>query len=450
MIHISFGLDEHVRSVLAVGGLCLLLLSGCDAATPSGEADRGQAVPGLSAPREADRGLATRSMTAFRSVSAADPELVDEKPDQAARLAEPLWTFGLDLLSRQAAKTRGNIVVSPVSLHAVLSMMLDGAGAGTAAEMRRVLGVETLSAEDRRAAWAGLIRRANHTDRAEVRVALSLWTRSGLAPRPEFATAQASAFAADSYPLAEDPTEAAAAINGWIAERTGDRITDLLSTVSPDTMLLLVNTVYAKVGWWHFRADQTESAPFTLADGSTVEVAMMHGRTWGEVTVTEAYDAMPLDTDGRLTLWLVVPKGDASPESLIPVLAWEGRAALSRDPQSADVEVFLPRFHIEHRADGLMDDLGQMGMPAAFIPGQADFGGVSASEPLFISEVLQKAMIEVNERGIEAAAATSVSAEAGGPPERKLSFRADRPFLAVLSQDNCNAPLFVMLVRDPR
>ncbi len=125
-------------------------------------------------------------------------------------------------------------------------------------------------------------------------------------------------------------------------------------------------------------------------------------------------------------------------------------AALSRDPQSADLVVFLPRFHIEHRADGLTDDLRQMGMPAAFIPGQADFGGVSASAPLLIGEVLQKAMIEVNEKGIEAAAATSVGADSGGPPERKLSFRADRPFLAVLSQDNCNAPLFMMLVRDPR
>lgn len=97
-----------------------------------------------------------------------------------------------------------------------------------------------------------------------------------------------------------------------------------------------------------------------------------------------------------------------------------------------------------------MEDLGEMGMPAAFIPGQADFGGVSASKPLVIGEVLQKAMIEVNERGFEAAAATSVGADGGGPPERKFSFRADRPFLAVLSQDNCNAPLFMMLVRDPR
>ncbi len=80
---------------------------------PWGKADRGPAAPGHSALVQADRGLATRSMPAFRSVSAADPELAVEKPDWAVRLAEPLWTFGVGMLSRQAAKTRGTS--SPLS-----------------------------------------------------------------------------------------------------------------------------------------------------------------------------------------------------------------------------------------------------------------------------------------------------------------------------------------------
>ena len=91
-----------------------------------------------------------------------------------------------------------------------------------------------------------------------------------------------------------------------------------------------------------------------------------------------------------------------------------------------------------------------LGVHAAFDPGLADLSGMSDATPLAISQVVQKAMIDVNEQGIEAAAASAEELYGAAPPDRKLDFHVNRPFLAVLTQDNAAVPLFMAIVRDPR
>ncbi len=116
----------------------------------------------------------------------------------------------------------------------------------------------------------------------------------------------------------------------------------------------------------------------------------------------------------------------------------------------AEVDLQLPRFRIEHRCDDLVRDLQDLGVHALFDAGLADLSALSDMRPLAINQVVQKAMIDVNEQGIEAAAASAEEMSGAVSPDRKLDFHVNRPFLAVLTQDNADVPLFMAIVRDPR
>jgi serpin B len=113
------------------------------------------------------------------------------------------------------------------------------------------------------------------------------------------------------------------------------------------------------------------------------------------------------------------------------------------------VFVYLPKFKITSQF-GLSDPLKAMGMPDAFELAKADFSGMTGRRDLFISDVIHKAFVEVNEEGTEAAAATGVmmsttSVEITPPPV----FRADHPFVFIIQDKNSKSILFVGRVADP-
>lgn len=402
---------------------------------------------------------ATLPAPAFAAAPAPVPALASRDPQSAGDLSGPLWEFGFEILNRQASKSADDLVFSPVSLAAVLALTLDGAGGSTAAELRAALGLEDLPLAEVNRSWANLIGFINGTERSEGAVANSLWLTGGASVLPGFATTAADAFAAEVRTLPENPEEARLEVNQWVTAHTGGRITDLLQALDPDTRILLVNTVYAKVGWDQFDEADSRDAPFTLSDRTKVTVPTMFGQSWETVLVTDSYDALALRTHDRLSLWVFLPKGGASPESVAVALRQQIRDAegspygLLSDPEHevwAEVDLQLPRFRIEHRCDDLVGDLQDLGVHALFDAGLADLSALSDMRPLAINQVVQKAMIDVNEQGIEAAAASAEEMSGAVSPDRKLDFHVNRPFLAVLTQDNADVPLFMAIVRDPR
>jgi len=366
-------------------------------------------------------------------------------------LADPLGRFGLDLLAREAKSADGNVVLSPASIHAALAMTLNGASGETATEMRRAMAIDSLDAQQTNQAWADVIASAHSAQGAQIRIADSLWVRQGITPLPQFGDVNFDYFAAGSDTMSEDPREAAVQIDRWVEERTGGRIKDLLSEVPPIDKLVLVNAIYVKAAWDHFETAATQDEPFTLTDGEKVDVPMMHGDA-DAATVTDEYDAALLDTNGPVGLWVIVPKGSQTPESVIAVLQKRGLGSLEKSADdSATVHLAMPRFRLEYTARGIVDDLKDMGMQRAFSVDQADFSRMAEVKPLWIDDIAHKAILNVDEGGLEAAAATAVVMAAGAaPPTKAIEVRADRPFVCVLTQTNTDVPLFMAIVRDPR
>jgi serine protease inhibitor len=392
------------------------------------------------------------------TVAAAEPAKghPDAQSRMAKALARPLDRFGLALLQRQAATSpTGNVVVSPVSLHAVLSMAFNGASDQTAEEMRRVLGLDSMDLAALNQGWADLIWLAQSGEKHEVSIADSLWLRDGFPFRPSFLDTNREYFAAEMRALPTEPAQAADEINSWVEEHTAGRIKDIVTPSSFDaqTILALFNTVHLKVKWEYFDKKNTQPAPFTLASGERVEVPMMSAPDLeAPVAQTADYDAVALKTDGPVTVWVIVPKGSETAESLLKDLDAEQLEALYAKAAHAQGSLELPRFTTKYTADGLKENLAAMGMPRAFSPDEAEFPGIAdvAPERIFIQKAVQKTFLDLNEEGVEAAGASGLIVGVTSAPANLFQIRADHPFLLVLTENATKAPLFMGLIRDPR
>ncbi len=421
--------------------LAVVLAAGC-----GGETAKEAASPPV---------LASEAAIAHRSppppVAPALATSGDAAVFDAQGLVPSLEAFGLALLEREAqANASGNVVISPVSIADALTMTLNGARGETARQMHDALCLGELSLEQADRSWAGLIASAERKSDAEIRIANSLWLRQGVAFEPDFLNADRDYFAADAHALSDDGDKAAADINGWVEMRTGGRIRNLVERIDALSPLVLVNATCVRAGWDYFEQRHTREEPFVLASGEDVRVPMMHGELHGSVTQTSAYLAVPLSANGRVGVTIVLPKAGETPESVLPMLTDGGLAAVSsgRDSRRYVVDLALPRFKAEFADDSVQTRLTELGMVRAF-SSEAEFQGIAPGS-LWIDQVIHKAILDIKEEGIEAAAGTAVVMYGAGPPTKHLSVRVDHPFIVIVNEGESGAPLFMAVVRDPR
>jgi serpin B len=239
------------------------------------------------------------------------------------------------------------------------------------------------------------------------------------------------------------PAPVAERINAWVSGRTHERIQDIVNAgmLTPDTRLVLVNALWFKAAWeTPFNPRVTKERAFTLASGAQVSVPFMAQTAVFAYAEKDGAQAVELPYKGdRFSMIVVLPAGGeprAVPQGLLEAL------------DAASVQVHLPRFRIE-TAYRLEDTLPAMGMKAAFRR-DADFSGINGQRDLFLSVVVHKAFVAVDEAGTEAAAATAVMTLRGEAPTKTAEFRADRPFLFLIRDTKTGTVLFLGRVSDPR
>lgn len=359
--------------------------------------------------------------------------------------------FGLDLFQRfVAARPEENVFFSPLSAYMALGMTANGAAGETLEAMRGTLRQTGLTEEAANAAYRGLLDLFLGLDpQVEFEIANSIWYRLGLAVRPEFRDLSNRVFDARVTELDFSDPGAPATINAWVESRTNGRIKDLVSQLSASDVMLLINAVYFKGTWQHqFDPRSTRDGLFQRLDGEYVEVPMMTRR---DVEVLrhqsrEEFEAVELLYGrGAYVMTILVPPEGVGPGNLVGRLdeaTWD--AWMGGFEETGEIEVVeLPKFRLEWQKT-LNDDLVAMGMGVAF--DAADFSRLAeGGEGFFISQVTQKAFVEVNEEGTEAAAATSVNIADRARP----TFRADRPFVFAIRERFSGAILFLGQLVDP-
>lgn len=394
------------------------------------------------------------------------PVVVDEVNGPEADSSEVRTTlrhaneFGFDLYQR-LRRTRGNLVISPASVHLALTMTYAGARGETATQMGAVLRVGS-SSDELHAAYGSAVRSWNATTPATLRVANRIFTDRSVPVEASFVSLTGQRYGAPlerlDFVSAPDPSRLA--INRWAEEHTEERIANLLpdGSISPLTRMVLANAIYFK-GTWTTQFDPSDTLPERFQTGDSPEPYVpsmkLHARfAWANHPDGVRVLELPY-AGGDLSMVFLLPSERSGPGALEAVEAQLSQESLSRwrgAVSEVDVEVQIPRFRLAPPTVRLSDTLEAMGMPLAF-DSQADFTGIATLPGgLYISEVFHKAFIEVNEEGTEAAAATAVVmvTRSARPRPEPPRFIADHPFLFVLMDRRTGAVLFLGRVSDPR
>ncbi|GFR58703.1 leukocyte elastase inhibitor [Elysia marginata] len=247
-------------------------------------------------------------------------------------------------------------------------------------------------------------------------------------------------------------------INAWVSTKTQEKIKDLLPAGSVDslTQMIIVNAIYFKGNWdEQFDERMTCPLPFKLAPGSTKPAPMMSAKK--KYAYCENQDLrcklLEIPYKGKeLSMVIILPIEDFGLQTLVEMLDEEKLKHLitGLEPASGDVLLYLPKFEVTS-SHSLKEPLSALGMSDAFDRLTANFHGVTEESDLYISAVIHKAFIKVNEEGTEAAAATAmIMAPTGVPPSFTL-FMADHPFLYLIKDNRADGLiLFIGAIVDPQ
>lgn len=361
--------------------------------------------------------------------------------------------FAMDLFG-QFRQQEGNLFFSPYSVSTALGMLHPGARGATAEQIGKVLHAP-FGGERLAGAYAALLSEQNTIDGEAkpyvLRVANRIWAQQGLPIEPRYVAATRQYFGAPTEWLDfnRQPEEARTAVNAWIAERTERMIPEMLrqGEIDAETRLLLVNAIYFKGDWAKpFEKKHTEDRAFERKAGDRVTVPMM----WKHEDVSFCENA-------KVKVLRLPYKGATVAAYFILPAARHGLGAVEAGLNQADFDawrkslrkkkasVLLPRLKLRARAD-LIPPLGVLGMPDAFKLGRADFTGIVADGKLFLSRALHEAVLEMDEVGTRAAAATLFELK---EEEISAEFYADQPYLLLLRDEVSGAILFMGRIADP-
>jgi len=361
--------------------------------------------------------------------------------------------FGIQLLHALRKEHKADLFFSPLSASLALTMVMNGARGETYRQMANVLGYGEQPIEAIDAGNTLLLQLLRAPDpKTETLVANSLRVQRGFPILPSFTQACQKHYEAevDAVDFVRDRLGAAQRINGWVKEKTKGLIPELFEPkdFDQDTRLAVVNTLYFKGKWEApFQKERTREEEFHLSNGTTKRVPMMHQSGWFRYLKGEGFQAVALPYGkGDLSMYLFLPDKGRSLEEFVKSLTparWQ--EWLKRfEPMQGDVG--LPRFRVETTAR-LESPLKALGMTDAFDPDRADFSGI-AREQLYISKALQKAVVEVNEEGTEAAAATGVEVKAVSAIQNRFTLIANRPFFFAIRHNATGVFLFMGIVAE--
>ena len=244
--------------------------------------------------------------------------------------------------------------------------------------------------------------------------------------------------------------ESRTTINNWVSDQTEGRIKDLIPRGAIDqlTRLVLTNAIYFNAAWQHsFEKNSTSNDTFHLLTGNEVSVPMMRQTESFRYTAGNDFQAVELPYDGRELSMLIIVPDTGQFKTFESTLSTKRINEIIKQLSYGRVALTMPKFEFDFNI-GLKEKLKTMGMPLAF-SGQADFSGMDGNNDLYITDVLHKAFVAVDESGTEAAAATVVIVGATAMPAQPVEMTVDRPFIFMIRDVKTGSILFLGRVLNP-
>ena len=368
------------------------------------------------------------------------------------------------------AAAEPNTFFSPLSLNLALGMLYNGASGVTRTEMAEVLGMADFTDLEFNEYYQKMIKALLEIDPlTEIGIGNSIWYRDGFSVKQPFIDLNRDYFDAEVQALNFNRPDAAKIINAWCAEKTKDRIKEIVDDpICDEVVMCLINALYFKSKWkYEFDKADTKPDDFVKADNQKVKANMMEQTQvmsyyadkhlqcvelpYGydssiESGLTYAQDGKPYSNEA-FSMVVILPADDMGIDGIIDYMdetVWQN---IIEKLSYQNVKLKLPRFKIECTIP-LNEPIKNAGMTRIFQGGFDNISDIS----LQVSNILQKTFVEVNEEGTEAAAVTSiafVTAVIDTPPQ-PVSFFANRPFLYVIKERSTGAILFIGRMDEPK
>ncbi len=365
--------------------------------------------------------------------------------------------FGFDLYQELKGK-KGNLFFSPYSISTALAMTYAGARGQTEKEMAQVLhfSLEQNSLHFSFSKLQSHLNTIQNKGYIKLSIANSLWAQEGYRFLDIFLDLNKKYYDAglNFVDFATQTEAARKTINIWVENKTQQKIKESIKRgmIDPLTTLVLCNAIYFKGNWVNqFDKKRTMDADFYISSDNAIKVPMMSKKSEFKFKDFGSFSAIELPYEGNdLSMIIFLPKevdGLAGFEENLTndsVKAWINKLIAS---YKSEILIHLPKFKATCEFE-LSKILSDMGMPSAFSLPPADFSGMTGKKDLFISKVIHKAFVDVNEEGTEAAAATAVVMEQLAV-SKPLTFRADHPFVFVIRENKTESILFIGRIVDP-
>ena len=348
-----------------------------------------------------------------------------------------------------------HIMVSPLSVSLALAMTYNGADGETKTAMEKALKVYGLTPEEINNSYFDLVNALKSLDKKVLlEIANAIFYRNDFEVENEFISTNNYYYDAEVSALDFDrQQQALETINGWVAEKTHDKIPSILNEITPQQVMFLLNAIYFKGTWrQEFNEESTKKLPFYLENGESVETETMQRLDTLPYMSNDLFSAVELSYGkGNYNMYVFLPASGQRVNDIIDNLGKETWETWMESFQVTErVEIKFPRFKYEYKTK-LNNALSKMGMGIAFTDA-ADFTGINKNGGLLIDFVKHKTFIEVNEEGTEAAAVTAVGmrlVSIGNGPDT-VPFYVNRPFFYAITEKSTGAVLFMGTVKNPQ
>ena len=355
----------------------------------------------------------------------------------------------------QQDTTSNNKLISPFSIYMALSMVYNGSAGTTRDSIAKTLALAGISTAELNAVNEALIKQLPSEDsKVSMSVANSLWyQQNGPQPVPGFLDTITGDYSGYIQSLNFSSPASLTTINSWVATKTDNKITELLSSLSPSNLMVLVNAIYFDGTWQYaFNPADTRNNTFYLSNGTTSSIPFMNQQVTLRWHQDPAYTLLelPYGAGNSFDMYVVMPVNQqvslGSFAASFSSTAWAaGLSQLDSQPMS----LFIPKWQASYQIEAL-PELAALGMGIASSP-DANFSA-TFSTPEEISQVIHETYIDVTETGTQAAAATAVvtiALDRGGSQPAIPVVTIDHPYLYFIVEKQTGAILFVGTMNNP-
>jgi serine protease inhibitor len=364
--------------------------------------------------------------------------------------------LGFDLLPDAGANGNGNIFISPTSLLMALCMVYNGADGVTKEEMAEVFHAEGIDVDQLNKANASLMSMLqNDSKHSQLNVANSIWLNNHFHFQDDFAQNNRRFYNAEIHEMDPTNSKTPKIINDWVKKSTNRKINKIIDVddLDPNIVAFLINAIYFKGDWMHeFDKKLTENRTFHLEDETSKDMQTMTLNEKLAYMENEDFQAVTLPyAAGKMSMIVFLPNEDSSVKEFEKMLTNDNWEKWKSEFNEKEGTVLLPKFQLVYETEW-SEALKKLGMISAFNEEGANFTKmIKESDPVWISKIKQKTFINVNEKGSEAAAATSVKMKTKSAPVA-VPFHIDvnRPFLIAITDNETGAILFMGAISNPQ